>query len=317
LASAWQWDDLRVFLAVAREGSFSAAARTLGVDHVTISRRVAALEHQLGTKLLHRTPEGAALTPAGQAIVPQCEQMETSAAAAERMIAGQDTRAAGSVRITSTEVIAYEILTGCVASLRRHHPQLQIDLITGVRTLDVSRREADIAVRVAAARPAQHGVVCRRIGEIGVTLYASEEYLGRTGPPIRGKGLAGPDLIRFPNPPRNLAQPFFLGEAVEGAHTALRSNDQFVHLKAAAAGVGIAEMACYFADGFPAVRRVWPCEQPLLKPVWLLYHAEMRRAARVRVVAAAIVEFFEKQAKVLRFGRQNRARPLNSEAAER
>src|SRR5262249_17291351 len=157
----------------------------------------------------------------------QCEAMETAAKSAERLIAGRDTRIAGTVRVTAIDRIAYEILVPCLAALRKQHPELQIDLLTGVRRLDIARREADIAVRTSLARPAQQGVVCRKLGDIGYTLYASDDYLSEAGTPVRGKGLAGHNLIRFLGAPRGIGEPF-VGESLEGASTALRCNDQSV-----------------------------------------------------------------------------------------
>jgi DNA-binding transcriptional LysR family regulator len=190
---------------------------------------------------------------------------------------------------------------------RTHHPELQIDLLTGVRRLDIARREADIAVRTSLARPAQQGVVCRKLGDIGYTLYASDDYLSKAGTPVRGKGLAGHYLIRFLGAPRGIGEPF-VGESLEGACTALRCNDQSVQLKAAAEGLGIVETACYFGDRFPGISRVWPADPPVLEPIWLLFHEDIRRATRIRVLSTAIVDAFGRKAKVLRFGLQARSR---------
>ena len=271
------------------------------MDHVTVGRRIAALEEHFRTKLLSRTPDGLAPTSAGQAILEQCETMQGAALALERMVAGQDTRAAGSVRVTATDVISRHILMPVVVALRKSHPELQVDLLTGVRSLDITRREADLAVRVSTIRPADSRLVCRKLGEIGFTLYASSEYLARHGTPVRGKGLADHDVIGFPATPR-LVRPFFMGESLEGARYAVRSNDQYVQLTAAAEDIGICELACFFGDRHPEVVRVWPEERPNLRPIWLITHQDLRRAARIRVVSAAIAAAFEREAKTLRYG---------------
>jgi DNA-binding transcriptional LysR family regulator len=191
-----------------------------------------------------------------------------------------------------------------VVALRKSHPELQIDLLTGVRSLDIARREADLAVRVSNVRPADSQLVCRKLGEIGFTLYASSQYLERHGTPARGQGLANHDLISFPGTPR-LVRPFFMGESLQGARYALRTNDQYVQLTAASEGPGICELACFFGDSHPEVVRVWPEEPPNLRPVWLwlITHQDLRRAARIRVVSAAIAAPFERKAKTLRYGR--------------
>src|SRR5215471_10452156 len=166
--ATWPWDDVRFFLAVARTGSLSGAARTLGVGHVTVGRRIALLERRLGVTLLSRTPNGYATTSAGQAILQHCAAMETAA-------------------------LAYQLIAPAIATLRRAHPDLQIDLTLGVRSLDIARRDADLAVRFA--RPVAPDLICRKLGEVGFSLYASRRYLAKTGIPERGHGLAGYDVI--------------------------------------------------------------------------------------------------------------------------
>src|SRR5262249_4155400 len=154
-----------------REGSLSRAARVLGVDHVTVGRRIAALEQQLGAKLLIRTPEGFSASAAGQAILTRCEAMEGAALDLERLAAGHDAQFTGSIRLSTTEVLAAQVIVPHLATLRERYPQLQVQLVTGVRSLDITRREADIAIRLA--RPTAPSLVCRKLGEVGFALYAS------------------------------------------------------------------------------------------------------------------------------------------------
>src|SRR5215469_16311122 len=124
----WQWDDVRFFLAVARAGSLSGAARTLGVGHVTAGRRIALLEKRLGVTLLSKTPDGFGTTPAGEAILRQCMAMESAALDLERIAAGRDSLVTGSVRVTTTEALADQVIAPAIATLRQTHPGLQIDL---------------------------------------------------------------------------------------------------------------------------------------------------------------------------------------------
>jgi len=301
----WQWDDVRFFLAVARERSLSAAARGLGVGHVTVGRRIALLEKHLGVKLLNRTPDGFAMTSAGQAILRQSTAMEGAALDLERVAAGRDSLTAGSLRLTATEALTRRILVLAIAGLRERHPDLQVDLVTSVRTLDIARREADLAVRFA--RPSNPDLVCRRLGEVGYALYASRRYLARRGTPMRGNGLGGHDLITFTGAP-SATSPFFLGESLEGARVSVRCDNPLIQLEAAAKGAGIAELACFLGDDSSEVVRIWPPEQPVLRPVWLIVHQDLRRSARVKAVSAAIVDAFRRDARVLLHGqyRHNR-----------
>lgn len=298
-SAGWQWDDIRFFLGVARAGSLSGAARMLGVGHVTAGRRIGVLERRLGVKLVNRAPEGFSLTPAGQAILGQCAAMESAALDLERIAAGYDAHAAGTVRLTTTEALAHSIVAPAIATLRRTHAALQVDLLVGVRTLDIARREADAAVRFA--RPSAPELVCRRLGDVGFSLYASPRYLARCGTPQRGGGLGGYDLITFTGAP-TATRPFFMSEALEGARVAVRCDNPFIQRQTAAEGAGIAELACFFADDCADLVRIWPDEPPVLRTAWLVVHQDLRRSARLRVVMSAIVEAFRRQSETLRHG---------------
>ena len=302
-AATWQWDDVRFFLAVARAGSLSGAARGLGVGHVTVGRRIALLEKRLGVTLLDRTPDGFTVTAAGGAVLRQCMAMETAAVDLERIAAGRDSLVAGSVRVTTTEAIADQVVAPAIATLRLAHAGLQVDLLVGVRTLDIARREADLAVRFARATAPD--LVCSKLGELGFTLYASKRYLSRAGVPQRGRGLAGHDLITFTGAPAAIS-PFFLGESLEGARMALRCDSPLIQRTAAANDLGIVELACSLGDVCPDLVRVWPHEAPARRTVWLILHQDMRRSARIRAVSTAIGEAFRRQRKPLAEGLRGR-----------
>jgi DNA-binding transcriptional LysR family regulator len=302
----WEWDDIRFFLAASREGSLSGAARTLGVDHVTVGRRIAAFEERLGAKLLTRTPEGLTATPAGHAILRQCEAMEASAFDIERMVAGHDAQYSSRIRLTTTEVLATHVIVPEVAALREHYPQLQVEILTGIRLMDIARREAEIAVR--PVRPTAPNLICRRLGELGFTLYASRDYLAEHGTPARGRGLRGHALITYSGTPASDFGPLFMKELTDGATIALRSNDIMARARGAAEGLGICELSCVFGDEQRHLVRVWPHEKPTLRPIWMVIHEDLRRAARIRLLSSAIVEAFQRNSELLRYGHPRRFR---------
>jgi DNA-binding transcriptional LysR family regulator len=310
---AWQWDDVRFFLAVARAGSLSGAARTLGVGHVTVGRRITLLEKRLGAILLNRTPDGFATTSAGQAILRECVAMERAAIDLERIVAGRDSLIAGSVRVTTSEGLAYQLVVPAIAVLRETHPELRVDLIAGVRSLDIARREADLAVRFA--RPSASDLVCRKLGEVAFSLYASKHYLASKGVPKQGQGLADFDLITFTGAPAAMS-PFFMGESLEGARIALRCDDPLIQLRAAASNVGIVEAACCFGDSSPDLLRVWPEKAPARRVVWLILHQDMRRAARIRAVSTAIGDAFRRQRSILEDGYRPLSKSIESTRRE-
>jgi DNA-binding transcriptional LysR family regulator len=267
---------------------------------VTVGRRIALLEKRLGVTLLQRTPDGFAMTPAGDAVLRQCIAMENAALDLERVAAGRDSLAAGSIRLTATEALALQVIAPAVAELRKDHPDLRVDLAVGVRSLDIARREADLAVRVG--RPSGSGLVCRKLGEVGYSLYASRGYLAKHRIPQRGKGLADHDLITFTGAPA-ATSPFFMNESCDGARIALRCDNPLIQLQSAANGIGIAELACFLGDGCADLVRIWPGEPPALRSVWLVLHEDLRRSARIRVVSSMIEDAFRRQRKILQHGR--------------
>jgi DNA-binding transcriptional LysR family regulator len=297
--ATWQWDDVRFFLAVARTGSLSGAARALGVGHVTVGRRISLLERRLSVTLLNRTPDGFAATAAGEAILRQCIAMENAALDLERIAAGRDSLAVGSIRLTATEALAHRVIAPAIAELRKSHPALQVDLAVGVRSLDIARREADLAVRVG--RPSGSGLVARKLGEVGYSLYASRSYLAKHRMPQRGKGLAECYLITFTGAPA-ATSPFFMNESLEGARIALRCDNPLIQLQAAANGIGIAELACFLGDECAGLVRIWPDEPPALRSAWLVMHEDLRRSARIKVASSAIGDAFRRHRKILQHG---------------
>jgi hypothetical protein len=138
----------------------------------------------------------------------------------------------------------------------------------GVRSLDIARRESDLAIRLA--RPAASELVCRKLGEVGFSLYASQRYLAKLGIPKRGHGLGGYDLITFTGAPA-ATSPFFMGESLDGARVAIRCDNPLIQLKAAANEAGsIAELACFLGDSSRELVRIWPDEPPARRTAWLV-----------------------------------------------
>ena len=303
----WQWDDVRFFLALSRNRSLSGAARALGVDHATVGRRLMAFEEELGSKLFDRTPEGFAITAAGEAILAECETMESAASSVDRLVAGHDARLSGLVRVATTELLAQVVVVPALAQIAPTHPQLQVDIVAHPRPVDIARRQADVAVRVV--RPSDGDLVCRKLGEFGMTLYASRAYITAHGIPKSGQNFDGHTSVGY------LSAPRWFNEGLAGAHSVLYSNSPYVQLAAMAAGVGIGIAPCCVGDGYPGLVRLFPGEEPELRPVWMIMHRDLRRVARIRIVANAIAEVFEHRRQLLRFGSQNAAKTRTPKAA--
>ncbi len=279
-----EWDDLHSFLAIARAGSLSGAARELGVRQSTMSRRLAALELRAGARLLHKTPSGYTLSALGETVLGNAERMEAEAIAIDRAVAGRDVALSGLLRITTVDTLAYRLLPPAVARLRRQHPGISVEIIAGSRALSLSRREADIALRMT--RFEGNEIVARKVGEIPGGLYASVAYLERAGAPnADGTGHA---IIATLEDQAHLPESRWLAARLPRAQVALRSNDREVHLGAARAGIGIAVMSHYLAGVAPELVEL-PVAEPLPDlNIWLGMHQDMRTTPRIRACVEAI-----------------------------
>lgn len=170
-AKAKNWDDLRVFLAVARAGSLSGAARALSVNHSTVFRRIGAFEAALGVRLFERQSDGYLLTPAGEELRDGALRIEEEIASLSRKVAGQDLRLSGAVRVTTIDMLAFGLLPRHLARFRDAYPGIEIELVVGNTMLNLSRREADVALRVGNTPP--ETLVGRRVGRLALPSTAA------------------------------------------------------------------------------------------------------------------------------------------------
>ena len=281
------WDALRSFLVIAREGTLSAAARRLGVRQSTMGRRLAALEKSAGVRLLERVPRGFRLTAAGEAARAEVERMEAAALAAERAVSGRDVRLEGVVRLTTVSDFASDVLMPALAELRRRYPGILVELIADDRTFSLAAREADLAIRLA--RPRGHSLVGRRVGEVSFGLYASAGYLaehGATG--WRGGDGAGHWVILSRDETGMYAEIDALAAMAPKAAVALRTDSRASQLAAAREGLGIAVLGHHVAAGTELVRLDSP---PLpTREIWLVQHEDTRDVPRIRAVGDALAE---------------------------
>ena len=216
------WDDLRFFLSIARHGSLTAAASELRVAQSTVGRRLASLEAGLGVRLLHRTPDGYVLTLAGESVRAQAERAEAEIIGVLRSVGGHDTRLEGLVRVTCTETFAVYVLAPCFAALQAQHHGILLELVPSSRSLSLSMREADVAVRLRP--PNQHDLVVRRLGRIAFGLYASPTYLERYGEPDFQAGCSGHRLMTLLGDGEQDAQTTWVTELAPRARLGLQTS---------------------------------------------------------------------------------------------
>lgn len=279
------WDDLRSFLAIARAGTLSAAARQLGVRQSTMGRRLAALEARAGVRLLERTPRGFRLTPAGEAVRADVERMEDAALAAERAVSGRDIRLEGTVRLTTVADFAPAILMPALCVLAERYPGIVVELIADDRTFSLAAREADLAIRLA--RPRGQSMLGRKVGAVSFGLYASPDYLAaHNTPSLPGRAGEGHRLILARDDSGAYPEIDALLAMAPKAAIALRTDNRTSQLAAARAGLGIAVLGHHVACGSGLVRLDSP---PLPgREIWLVQHRDTRDVPRIRAVADAL-----------------------------
>jgi DNA-binding transcriptional LysR family regulator len=289
------WDDLRYFLAIARQRTLSGAARALHVQQSTMGRRLDALQARAGAVLLQKTPGGYMLTPAGESVLAHAERMEAEALAAERAVTGQDVRLAGLVRLTTVETLLVEVLTPILALFCERYPDITLDVLVDARVLSLSRREADVALRLS--RPEGHELVARRVGTLGYALYASAAYIARHGAPDVAAGCPGHRAILAEEDLMQTTIMAWTAQATRGAAVALRTNSFHGQAAAAEAGMGVACLSHYLARRYGLVRAEGPAGPD--RELWLAVHEDTRHTPRIRALTDALGQGLRERAEFL------------------
>lgn len=286
------WNDLRYLLAIARAGTLAGAARSLGVEHTTVGRRLTALETGLSARLFLRGPEGFVPTAACQAILPLAQQVADQVDAIERRVAGDDEKVEGTVRLTTSEALS-GYLVRQFGGLYQKHPRLVVDIQTGNRAYDLMRGEADIAIRVRET--SEPDLLVRKLVTAGWSLYAAPSYVARKGLPASPEALAGHDLIDFDQSLSASPGALWTREHGGGANVVLRGNSIVAALNACMLGLGVAAVPCFLGDLEPTLQRLTP-RLVGERGVFLVAHPDVARTARVRAVMDYVVDIFTRDA---------------------
>ncbi len=288
MADQVTWDLWRSFLAVARQGSLSGAARVLGATQPTLGRHIEALESGLGLSLFTRSQGGLSPTPAALALLAQAEAMEAAAASLRRSADGARSEAGGTVRITASEIMGAEVLPDILAGLQEAHPALVVELVLSNRTDDLLRRDADIAVRMV--RPVQEALIAQHLGHVDLGLYAHERYLARHGAPSALSDLPRFHVIGFD---RNDHSARALAKGVielDRELFSLRSDSDLAQLAALRAGLGIGACQARIAARNPQLRPVLAGALAFKLDVWLCMHEDQRASRPVRLAYEALAD---------------------------
>lgn len=278
--AAFAWDDLRFVLAIARSGNLAAAAASLGVNHSTMFRRLNAVEKALGSKLFERLATGYRPTESGLRLIETAERMETEALALDRELTGRDTRLSGQLRVTCSETLGFKILTGEIARFRKLHPGIDIDLSVDNRVIDLSRREADVALR--ATRPSAGDLFGHKIADIRWGVFASADYVKANGLPKRVDDLAKHAVIGWSDSAPQTRAAAWLLKHVPPSAISFRSSTLLNQYIAAKDGLGVALLPIYLPAGDKSVTRAFDPLKDLVTEMWIVTHRSLKDTARVR-----------------------------------
>ncbi|MBF8222006.1 LysR family transcriptional regulator [Halomonas sp. 328] len=282
------WQDIQLFLEVARCQRLTEAARRLGLDHSTLSRRTRRFEEKLNTQLFERSTHGYRLTEAGQRLRAHAEEMSRHAQEALEGVSDQNRRLSGQIRLGVTEGFGTWVVAPLLAAFGDRHPGLTLDLLALPRVVNLSRHEADLAITIE--RPASPGLVVSRLCDYRLRLYASRDYLARRGRPERLAELGRHRLIGYVDDLifsdqlsylEPLLDPAKVGQAPQ---MAIRSTSVTTQYTACLHGAGLAVLPCFMAEPAPALAAVLDDEVEVNRQFWITARQEQRQLARVRLL---------------------------------
>lgn len=277
------WNLQRSFLAVMQAGSLSAAARVLGMTQPSLGRHIRKLEERLGMPLFTRSPHGLVPTDAANELLPHAEAMASASAAMLRAASAPPQVLSGTVRIGASEMVGGEVLPSILAAFRERHPGVVVELVLSNAAADLLRKDVDLAVRMV--QPTQLGLIARRVGSIGLGLYAHSRYLEAHGTPQRIEQLGDHALIGFDQEPAYVRTMRPAGlEVFARDRFALRTDSDLAALAAVRAGFGIGICQVPLAARVPELSPVLEDAVAFRWPAWVVMHEDLRRSERHRMM---------------------------------
>lgn len=285
----FDWNDLKYLLTVARSGSTLAAAKTLGINQSTVHRRLQELEKRLGREIVRRHPSGYRLTELGREILPYVEQIETAILSIERRLDARDDSLSGQIKITCPEVIGVRLLNSeLMHRFRERYPNLRIEFMLSDKLLDLSKGEADIAIRATA--PYDAGLFGRKIAQTPWAIYASHDYVAKHGGLPALEDLERHSIAVLDSDHEENKTKTWFGSVAPGAKVAARCNSMTALRAAARSGVGLVSLPVTIGDSDPDLCRVFGPIEGLSTDFYLLIHEEMKSSKRVRALFDFIID---------------------------
>jgi DNA-binding transcriptional LysR family regulator len=293
------WDLLRYFMRVARLGSLTKAAEQLKTTQATVCRRIDMLESELGVALFSRSPQGYSLTQEGRDFLPKAQSIEDQMLDLQRSQSQpkSDQNLNGTVRLATAENLATAILLPSLGVLRTQHPDLKLELATGVRSVSMTRREADLSLRLV--RPTQNSMTIRKLGTQAHAVYASKEYAKTHCLSLGLSDLRHTDLVGWDDEFASLQMAQWLHKTTDGKPLSLTTTSLLPQIIALRSGLGVAVLPCFLGDAQPELCRVVEPDDVFAQDIWLTFDAALSKVPRIRVVVDWVVDAVQANANLL------------------
>lgn len=288
------WDDFRLVKSIADSRSLAGAAEMLGVNHSTVFRRLGDVERRLGTPLFERHRTGYALTPAGEEMVALADRMDRDVASFARRLAGQTLTPSGELRVTTNDTLLIHLLMPVLAAFRRSYPEIRVDMVLSNQALNLSKRDADIALRATDSPP--ETLVGRRLASIVWAVYGRRTDFpeASAGEAVAPERIAAAQWVSLGDQFGHLKAARFVRDTVQSEKVALKINSVLGLSEAVEEGIGIGPLPAFIADRKPGLVRLTPLNPEFAAGLWLLTHPDLRASPRIRafldVAAAEIVK---------------------------
>ncbi|MEP4799152.1 LysR family transcriptional regulator [Saccharospirillum sp.] len=269
------WDDFETVLAIAESGSLSGAARRMQVNHATVFRRLGEIEKRLGVMLFERSRSGYFPTPSGEELAETARQMESFVLQAERRIVGRDLQPTGAVWVTTTDSMMAGLLAPLFGEFRQHYPGVTLDIAVSNQLFNLTKREADVAIRPSNAPP-EH-LIGRKLADIGMAVYGQNRQIDTDAFDLHQLPWVGPGSRLFDEPMR-----LWMAEQGYDKQCAFRVDTLIGMLSSVKAGVGVSVLPCYLADGEPELVQLSDPIPQLSYGLWFLMHPDLRGVSRIQ-----------------------------------
>ncbi len=286
------WNDLRFFLEMSRQGRLADAATRLHVDHTTVSRRISALEDALGTKLFDKSPRGHVLTEAGQRLLAHAERIEAQSIALYQDLSGQDAELTGSVRLATPEAFGTQFLVPRLPEFRALYPRIELELVSETRRTSLSKREADLAVTLG--RPDTGRLIGWKLTDYRLRLFGSRSYLDRSPAIETPADLREHEFVTYIDDLLALPELRVLPNLVRNPRIAFRSTSIAAQQRAAIEGMGLALLQCFSVEPAHCLIPVLPNEVSIDREYWLLVHEDLRQIARIDAVCRFLTKLVQR-----------------------